>query len=196
VAALVAGEHARALVQVVDERLFAVLPAVGEEDVRELSQRVAARLEPYSVVGVSSLHAEPADLRRALEEAELLCDVARNGGPGARDAAGRGAYRLLARLLASHPDELRAFYEETVASAVRHDEQYRTDLVKTLTTYLACDCNMNATAAAIHAHRHTIAYRLERIQELTGLDPTRSEDRERLGIGLKAHELLAPRLPR
>jgi len=79
---------------------------------------------------------------------------------------------------------------------VRHDDQYRTDLLHTLAAYLRCDCNMNATAAAVHAHRHTIAYRLERVQELTGLDPTRSEDRERLGIGLKAHELLAPRLPR
>ena len=66
----------------------------------------------------------------------------------------------------------------------------------TLATYLACDCNMNSTAAAIPAHRHTVAYRLERVHELTGLDPTRSEDRERLGLGLKAHELLAPRLPR
>ena len=196
VAALIAGEHARALVQVVDERLFAVLGAAGEEDVRDLARRVAARLEPYAVVGVSSLHADPADLRRALEEAELLCDVARNGGPAARDAAARGAYRLLARLLASHPDELRAFYDETVAPAVRYDEQYSTDLVHTLSTYLSCDCNMNATAAAIHAHRHTVAYRLERVQELTGLDPMRSEDRERLGLGLKAHELLAPRLPR
>ena len=196
VAALIAGEHARALVQVVDERLFAVLAADGEEDVRALSRRVAARLEPYAVVGVSSLHADPADLRRALEEAELLCDVARNGGPAARDAAGRGSYRLLARLLASHPEELRAFYDETVAPAVRHDAQYRSDLVHTLATYLACDCNMNSTAAAIPAHRHTVAYRLERVHELTGLDPTRSEDRERLGLGLKAHELLAPRLPR
>ena len=30
---------------------------------------------------------------------------------------------------------------------------------------------MNATAAAIYAHRHTVAYRLERVRELTGLDP-------------------------
>jgi hypothetical protein len=196
VAALIAGEHSRALVQVVDERLFALLGAVGDEPVRALAARVAARLEPYAVVGVSSPHPDPADLRRAIEEAELLCDVARNGGPAAREAAGRGAYRLLARLLASHPDELRAFYEETVAPLVRHDEHYRTDLMLTLSTYLARDCNMNATAAAIHAHRHTVAYRLERIHELTALDPGRSEDRERLGIGLKAHELLAPRLPR
>ena len=30
---------------------------------------------------------------------------------------------------------------------------------------------MNATAQAIYAHRHTVSYRLERVRELTGLDP-------------------------
>ena len=53
---------------------------------------------------------------------------------------------------------------------------------------------MNATASAIYAHRHTVAYRLERVKELTGLDPLLSEDRERLGLGLKAYRIIAPRL--
>jgi DNA-binding PucR family transcriptional regulator len=55
---------------------------------------------------------------------------------------------------------------------------------------------MNATASAIYAHRHTVSYRLERVRELTGLDPTSSEDRERLGLGLKAYRIIAARLPR
>ena len=49
---------------------------------------------------------------------------------------------------------------------------------------------------AIYAHRHTVAYRLDRVRELTGLDPTQSEDRERLGLGLKAYRIIAPRLPK
>ena len=79
---------------------------------------------------------------------------------------------------------------------VRYDEQYATDLVTTLEAYLAHNCNMNATAQAIYAHRHTVSYRLDRIRELSGLDPTASEDRERLGLGLKAYRIIAPRLPR
>ena len=51
-------------------------------------------------------------------------------------------------------------------------------------------------AAAIYAHRHTVAYRLDRVKELTSLDPMQSEDRERLGLGLKAYRIIAPRLPR
>ena len=49
---------------------------------------------------------------------------------------------------------------------------------------------MNATATAIYAHRHTVAARLERLRALTGLDPMRHDDRERLGLGIKARAVL------
>jgi DNA-binding PucR family transcriptional regulator len=91
---------------------------------------------------------------------------------------------------------VRSFYEDTVAPLVRYDEQYSTDLLHTLDAYLSNDCNMKATAAAIHAHRHTVSYRLDRVRELTELDPARSEDRERLGVGIKAYRILEPALPR
>ena len=81
-------------------------------------------------------------------------------------------------------------------SIVAYDDQYATDLVGTLESYLEQNCNMNATAAAIYAHRHTVAYRLDRVRELSGLDPMQSEDRERLGLGLKAYRIIAPGLPR
>ena len=53
-----------------------------------------------------------------------------------------------------------------------------------------------STAARLVVHTNTVAYRLERVKELTGLDPMQSEDRERLGLGLKAYRIIAPRLPR
>jgi DNA-binding PucR family transcriptional regulator len=136
------------------------------------------------------------EVRRALDEAELVLRVTAAGGGAPGEEIGEGTYRLLFRVLASHPQEVRSFYEDTVAPLVRYDEQYSTDLLGTLTAYLDNNCNMNATAQAIHAHRHTVGYRLERVHELTGLDPLRSEDRERLGLGLKAYRIIAPSLPR
>jgi DNA-binding PucR family transcriptional regulator len=125
-----------------------------------------------------------------------VLDVVRRSGAPIEQDIGTGTYRLLFRVLASHPEEVRSFYEDTIAPVVRYDDQYRTDLVGTLEAYLDHNCNMNATAGAIYAHRHTVAYRLERVRELTGLDPVLSEDRERLGLGLKAYRIIAPRLPR
>ena len=184
--------------------MYALLPAVGADDAPEQTlaraRAFAERLGRHGTVGLSSFYVDPAELGRAIEEAELVLDVLRcgEGAPtnGALREIGSGTYRLLFRVLASHPEEVRSFYEDTVAPLVRYDDQYHTDLVGTLEAYFEQNCNMNATAAAIYAHRHTVAYRLDRVRELTGLDPTQSEDRERLGLGLKAYRIIAPRLPR
>ena len=200
VVATVAGEYPGALAQHLEGRVYALLPAAGgdgaPEATLEAARRLAGRLQRHGTVGLSSFYADPADLPRAIQEAELVLDVVRrSGGPIAEDI-GTGTYRLLFRVLASHPEEVRSFYEDTVAPLVRYDDQYRTDLVGTVESYLEQNCNMNATASAIYAHRHTVAYRLERVKELTGLDPMQSEDRERLGLGLKAYRIIAPRLPK
>jgi sugar diacid utilization regulator len=188
--AAITSELPDALAQVVGDRVYALLPTTAEE-----ARRVANRLGRQAAVGLSSRYSSPAELRRALEEAELVLEVSRDGhGPG--DEIGDTTYRLLFRVLASHPEEVRSFFEDTVAPVVRYDEQYSTDLVATLTAYLENNCNMNATASTIYAHRHTVSYRLERIRELSGLDPLTSEDRERLGLGLKAYRIIAPTLPR
>jgi sugar diacid utilization regulator len=188
--AAITSELPSALAQVVGDRVYALLPTTAEE-----ARRVANRLGRQAAVGLSSRYSSPAELRRALEEAELVLEVSRDGhGPG--DEIGDTTYRLLFRVLASHPEEVRSFFEDTIAPVVRYDEQYSTDLVATLTAYLENNCNMNATAASIYAHRHTVSYRLERIRELSGLDPLTSEDRERLGLGLKAYRIIAPSLPR
>jgi len=188
--AVISDERPDALVQAIGTRVYALLPGSLDD-----ARRVATRLGRQAVVGVSSRYADPAELRRALEEAELVLDVTADG-PAPEEDIGGGTYRLLFRVLASHPEEVRSFFEDTVAPVVRYDEQYSTDLIGTLEAYLAENCNMNATASAIFAHRHTVAYRLERVRDLTGLNPMASEDRERLGLGLKAYRIIAPRLPR
>jgi sugar diacid utilization regulator len=200
VVATIAGEYQGALAQHMEDRVYALLPATGGDEAPEetlaAARNVAARLQRHGVVGLSSFYADPAELGRAIQEAELVLDVVRGSGMPVAEEIGTGTYRLLFRVMASHPEEVRSFFEDTVAPIVRYDDQYATDLVGTLESYLEHNCNMNATAAAIYAHRHTVAYRLERVKELSGLDPMQSEDRERLGLGLKAYRVIAPRLPR
>jgi DNA-binding PucR family transcriptional regulator len=217
VVATIAGEYPGALAQHLEVpgaagRVYALLPAAGPrgeaadgrsdveagapESTLASARRLATRLQRHGIVGLSSFYADPAELGRAIQEAELVLDVLRRSDVPIAEDIGTGTYRLLFRVLASHPEEVRSFYDDTVAPIVKYDDQYATDLVGTLEAYLEQNCNMNATAAAIYAHRHTVAYRLDRVKELTGLDPMQSEDRERLGLGLKAYRIIAPRLPR
>jgi sugar diacid utilization regulator len=202
--ALVEAEYEGSLAELADGRLYAILPARGGDEAPErtlqAAGRIANRLRKHGLVAVSSFYPDPGELNRAIKEAELVLDVITRE-PQIAEAleegiAGSGVFRLLFRALISDPDEVRRFYRDTVEPLVRYDNQYRSDLLGTLEEYLASDCNMNATARAIFAHRHTVAYRLERVKELTGLDPQISEDRERLGLGIKAYRILAPALPR
>jgi sugar diacid utilization regulator len=196
VVATICSDVPGALAEVFENRVYALLPANGGDDAPERTlagaRALADRLRRWGSVGLSTFHSDPAGFRGAVHEAELVLET----GLGSAQDIGTGTYRLLFRVLASHPEEVRSFYEDTVAPIVRYDDQYRTDLVGTLDAYLEHNCNMNATASAIYAHRHTVAYRLDRVRELTGLDPTLSEDRERLGLGLKAYRIIAPRLPK
>jgi sugar diacid utilization regulator len=207
VVATIAGDYPGALAQHLEgggvPRVHALLPATGGDGAPEQTlaraRTLAERLGRHGTVGLSSFYADPSDIGRAIQEAELVLDVLKRSdgasGEGLQDI-GTGTYRLLFRVLASHPEEVRSFYEDTIAPVVRYDDQYRTDLIGTLEAYFEQNCNMNATAAAIYAHRHTVAYRLDRVRELSGLDATQSEDRERLGLGLKAYRIISPRLPR
>src|SRR5439155_21145637 len=86
--------------------------------------------------------------------------------------------------------ELQRFYAETIAPLVAYDEQYETDLVQTLETFLDADGNVAGTAQRLFTHRHTVRYRLERVRDLTGLDVSSTDGREKLGLGLKAMRVL------
>ena len=94
-----------------------------------------------------------------------------------------GAYRLLLSAMSENPAELQRFYAETVEPLVAYDEQYETDLVRTLETFLEADGNVAGTAQRLFTHRHTIYYRLERVRELSGLDVSSSDGREKLSLG-------------
>ena len=134
-------------------------------------------------------------LRRARNEALLAANVV-EGDPERNELSYEetGTYQLLLPHM-SDPAELKRFYSETVRPLVAYDEQYETDLLGTLSTFLECDANVNATAARLFTHRHTIRYRFERVRELTGLDVSSTDGREKLSLGLKAMRVLGIALP-
>ncbi len=142
-------------------------------------------------LGRSRVANDHAELQRAASEALLAANVAEGSGDQPALAFEQtGAYRLLLSAMSENPGELRRFYEETVAPVAAYDEQYETELVRTLRTFLEADGNVAGTAQRLFTHRHTIYYRLERVRELSGLDVSSSDGREKLSLGLKAMRVL------
>ncbi len=171
------------------------------EDLPEKAQLLAKGVQRYVKgllpdltisVGIGRNKRDPALLPDAYSEAEVALEIGhRIHGPSSVSTfEGTGTYKLLFRVFQENPEELVAFYEETLEPVVRYDSRYSTELVQTLVTYLGNDASTVRTASDLFAHRHTIRYRLDRVGELTGLDVDKSEDRERLTLGIKAMQLL------
>jgi DNA-binding PucR family transcriptional regulator len=142
-------------------------------------------------LGRSRITEDPVELPRAASEALLAANVAQGSADGPALAFEQtGAYRLLLSAMSENPSELQRFYAETVEPLVAYDEQYETDLLLTLETFLEADGNVAGTAQRLFTHRHTIYYRLERVRELSGLDVSSSDGREKLSLGLKSMRVL------
>jgi len=99
-----------------------------------------------------------------------------------------GIYRLLAQV--NNFDELESFYRETILPLDRYDKASNSDLVKTLSTYFQCTGNLRQVSKTLFTHYNTVLYRMERIEEITGLDLKSAEDRLNLLIGLKIRHVL------
>jgi sugar diacid utilization regulator len=182
--------------------VIVLLPATGDAEVARVAAAVArelrANLHGFTfAVGHSRLTVDPVDLYRAGNEALLAANVAEAGREDTVLAFEEtGAYRLLLPAMSEDPAELQRFFAETVEPLVTYDEQYETDLVQTLETFLDADGNVAGTAQRLYTHRHTVRYRLERVRDLTGLDVSSTDGREKLGLGLKAMRVLGIAAPR
>jgi sugar diacid utilization regulator len=175
--------------------IIAVVPVPEDERLARAAEALVGELEQgltgFAVtVSRSRVASDPVDLFRAGQEARLAANVGEAEGRSQLAFEDTGAYRLLLPAMSEDPGELERFYEETVQPLVAYDDQYETDLVKTVEAYLDHDGNVAATAQKLFTHRHTIRYRLERAKELCGHDVTSTEGREKLGLGLKSMRVL------
>jgi PucR family transcriptional regulator, purine catabolism regulatory protein len=143
-------------------------------------------------IGLSRFTADLSGLRTSFEEALVALKVGRRlqGRGSVMHFDAVGTYKLLLNIWERDQDELRSFYEETIAPIDRYDRQNDSQLVRTLATYLANDENLGKTAEDLYAHRHTIRYRLTKIADVCGLSVSSNDDKERLSLGLKARSLL------
>ena len=187
-------------------QVVVLVPAVADVEVRRVADAVGRELRSALhgftyAIGHSRPAADPVDLYRAGNEALLAANVAEarpagEEGPALLAFEDTGAYRLLLPAMSEDAAELQRFYAETIAPLVAYDEQYETDLVQTLETFLDADGNVAGTAQRLFTHRHTVRYRLERVRDLTGLDVSSTDGREKLGLGLKAMRVLGIAAPR
>jgi hypothetical protein len=158
--------------------------ADGEPGAEELAQQLRSN---GFLVCLSAPRRDPALLHQAVVEAELLVELA---APEASSASQDETYRLLIGVLLRDRQELEQLRDHTITPLADYDVRHDTELLATLHAFLTHDGSTTETAEAMSLHRHTVGYRLSRVHEVSGLSPYESDGRERLSLGIKAHQIL------
>lgn len=179
---------ARAASEALGAPVAIAVPAPGEPVVWPPGGPAADGLRSLAGVAGAAVTALLREQNQALREAELLLEVTEEGGEIL--AGQEETFRLLIGVLLRDRDELEQLRANTIAPLALYDAQHDTELLGTLQAFLAHHGSTSETAEAMGLHRHTVGYRLARAHEVSGLSPHESDGRERLGLGLKAHQIL------
>ncbi|AKJ09889.1 hypothetical protein ABB07_07590 [Streptomyces incarnatus] len=128
-------------------------------------------------LGVSAAVHSAEGLRGALEEARHARRVAA-ARPGRVCAAGHQELASHVLLLPFVPDDVRrAFTARLLDPLTDYDRRHRAELIPTLEAFLDCDGSWTRCATRLHLHVNTLRYRVGRIEQLTGRDLSRLEDK-------------------
>lgn len=129
-------------------------------------------------------------LRQSFQEAEralTLCNELQANGR-ATFFGNTSLYGLL--MTTTNRPELYRFCSTWLSDLITYDREQNSDLLETLKTYFSNNGNTALTAKELRIHRNTLAYRLNRIAEITSLDLDDADVRLNLHLALKAHEVL------
>ncbi|MFR9675590.1 PucR family transcriptional regulator [Streptomyces sp. TR02-1] len=173
-----------------DEAVALVPLAAGEEAGASEELRAEALLEDVRgpmerglgedgrlTLGVSAAVGSAEGLHGALEEARHARRVAA-ARPGTVCAAGHAELASHVLLLPFVPDDVRRAFTARLLDPLRdYDRRHRADLVHTLESFLAADGSWTRCASRLHLHVNTLRYRVGRIEQLTGRDLSRLEDK-------------------
>ena len=99
-----------------------------------------------------------------------------------------GIFKLLCQL--DDPEMLREYVPETLGKLYDYKKPQRDDLIMTLKTYLDKNQNLSKTAKSLYVHYKTAAYRIEKIEKITGIDFNNANEVLAVRIGLIVHRMI------
>ena len=202
------------LVACLEGRAWAIVPAPADAEAAALAQRVGERLADRRAMPVRiglGRGMGAADARRSLHEARYALETLKVGTPVAAAAGARsngapqpvaetqarvrvathrdiGAFALL---LSLHDDEsLRVFCDTILEPIETSQGAYSDELIRSLEAFIEENGQWERAAKRLDCHRHTLRYRIRRIEELTGRELDSARDRIDFWLALRGRELV------
>jgi PucR family transcriptional regulator, purine catabolism regulatory protein len=183
-----------ALVATRERLLCAVVDVSGEErDPLELARRAREALaeDQGDVRAAASRPAPVGALRRSFHEARCALEataLANGTKPEVASYRDLGAFQLLLSL--QDDEALRLYCDSVLGPLVAGGGEYGDELVRSLEAFIEQNGQWERAARELFCHRHTLRYRIRRVEELTGRDLSSARDRIEFWLALRARELV------
>jgi sugar diacid utilization regulator len=151
-------------------------------DARQLAAACLARLAELFpaakvVIGIGGTCRDPGEIARSYAQAQRTTQtLQRLGRTGAVSAfSDLGILRLLLQV----PDlaELRSFAADVLGKLSMHEHEHKSEYLTTLACYFRENNSPQRASRILHVHPNTVAYRVKRIEEITGLRLDNYSDR-------------------
>jgi sugar diacid utilization regulator len=149
-------------------------PGPAAMDARRLAHACLARLAELFpaakvVIGIGGPCRDPREVARSYAQAQrTTATLKRLGRAGTVSAFGDlGILRLLLQV----PDlsELRSFAADVLGKLAVHEQEHKSEYLTTLACYFRENNSPQRASRILHVHPNTVAYRVKRIEEITGL---------------------------
>jgi PucR family transcriptional regulator, purine catabolism regulatory protein len=158
----------------------------------ELARMIRAELQGRfgEVRAAASRATATHSLRMAFHEARCALEAVRLRNGSAPEVAtyeDLGAFQLL---LSLQDDDALSSYCRSVLEPIEQGEgEYGDELVRSLDVFIEHNGHWEKAANALFCHRHTLRYRIRRIEQLTGRDFSNARDRIEFWLALRGREL-------
>jgi purine catabolism regulator len=126
---------------------------------------------------------------RCALEAVALAGVPVNG-VGVATYRQLGSFELLLSL--QDDDALRLFCDSILGPIESSEGRYGGELLRSLEAFIEENGQWERAARRLYCHRHTLRYRMRRVEELTGRSLDSARDRIDFWLALRGRELVAP----
>jgi purine catabolism regulator len=170
----------------------------GAQDPIALAGKLRGELaERFGMVAASASRAAPThslrlsfhEARCALEAVRLQNGDAPRGGNAPEVASHKdlGAFQLLLSL--QDDDALISYCRGVLGPVEQGEGEYGDELLRSLDVFIEHNGHWEKAANALYCHRHTLRYRIRRVEQLTGRDFSQARDRIEFWLALRGREL-------
>jgi len=174
------------------ELLCAVVDAADRDPLDVAADARKALRERGAVRVAASRAAPPEQLRHSFHEARCALEATgfdNGNSPEVASWRDLGAFTLL---LSIQDDEALNLYCDSVLGPIEEgDAEYGGELLRSLEAFIEQNGQWEKAARQVYCHRHTLRYRMRKVEDLTGRDLSRAHDRIEFWLALRARELVA-----